>query len=114
MPTDIVKDLVSVQPMSQPSGLVFYLDYKYGLIVITFDEELWWEENDKGEWICPQIQKDYSISDAEWRKQLDDHLIIPQWEIDYQENGWKNERTSSFGKVYLDDYWYTADGLRRI
>jgi hypothetical protein len=26
----LIKKLVSVQPMSQPSDLVFYLDYKYG------------------------------------------------------------------------------------
>ena len=30
------KDFVSVQPMNLPSGLIFYLDYKYGTTVADF------------------------------------------------------------------------------
>lgn len=44
------KDFVSVQPMSLPSGLVFYLDFKYGSSVYNFDttagtDEWGWQDN---------------------------------------------------------------------
>lgn len=44
------KDFVSVQPMSLPSGLVFYLDFKYGTSIYNFDttagtDEWGWQDN---------------------------------------------------------------------
>jgi len=29
-PSQLVRDLIVVQPMSKPAGLLFYLDYTYG------------------------------------------------------------------------------------
>ena len=99
-PTMAAKDFVAVQPMSQPSGLVFYLDFKYGYVAVIWDEELWWEENDKGEWVCPETLDDHKINDHESRKQLDDWLVIPKWEVDQQikyKDGMGNKQEKPFG-----------------
>lgn len=106
----LANDFISVQPMSVPKGAVFYMDFKYGVVFI-WEEELWWEENDEGEWICPQTFADHLVSDGLWQKELDERLIIPRWEVEQQEQhvGGIGNIQKGYGKVYLDDY--TADRL---
>jgi hypothetical protein len=104
----LAKDFISVQPMSLPAGQVFYMDFKYGYIVIIWDQELWWEEDCNGNWVCPETQEDHKISDHDWIEQRDERLIIPKWEIEQQEKhvgGLGNEQIG-YGKVYLDDLPY--------
>ena len=94
------KDFVSVQPMTAPAGAVFYMDFVYGTVVIIFDEELWWEEDEKGDWYCPQTLHDHRINDVEWERQFEDYLVIPKWEVDQQmkyKDGMGNEQEKPFG-----------------
>jgi hypothetical protein len=116
MPSISASEFVSVQPMSLPAGAVFYMDYKYGYIVIIWDEELWWEEDCNGNWVCPQTQDDHKINDHDWIKQRDERLVIPKWEVDQQEKhvgGIGNEQIKPFGQVPLDDSWFAPAGLPR-
>ncbi len=75
------KEFVSVQPMSLPSGLVFHFDFKYRCGLVVWDQELWWEEDKDGNWVCIETLNDHKISDYDWQKAVDDRLIIPKWEV---------------------------------
>lgn len=111
------KDFVSVQPMQAPAGAVFYMDYVYGFVVIIFDEELWWEDDGKGGWYCPELQVYDKISDKDWIKQRDEYLIIPKWEVEQQEkfvDGLRNDQVKPFGYVPLKDEWLNDGSKTKI
>jgi hypothetical protein len=90
-PSDLISDIVNVQPMTQPSGNVFYIDILLGYVAIIFDEELWLEDDGRGGLYCPQTRNDRFISDHEWYRQLEEWLVIPKWEIEYEMGGYRNE-----------------------
>jgi hypothetical protein len=106
LPSFSAKDFISLQPMTVPTCSVIYMDLVYGIVIIIFDEELWWEEDEKGEWYCPQTLNDHKINDHEWRKQLDDWLVIPKWEVDQQikyKDGMGNKQEKPFGYYPIDN-----------
>jgi hypothetical protein len=107
MPQISISDIVSVQPMNVPSGKVFYMDYKFGYIVIIFNEELWWEDDGKGGLYCPQTFEDHKISDHCWREQQDEYLVIPKWEAEQQEQyigglGNKKNEKQNLGEILYE------------
>jgi hypothetical protein len=114
LPSLSAKDFISVQPITGPTCSVIYMDFVYGLIIIIFDEELWWEEDEKGEWYCPQTLNDHKINDYEWRKRLDNWLVIPKWEVDQQikyKDGMGNEQEKPFGQVHIDNIPLTVNKI---
>lgn len=84
-PTITAKDFVNVQPMNQPSGLVFYMDYKYSIHVFYMWEELWLEDDDFGGLWCPQIDDAAYITDEDFKEMRFRELIFEDWEIKQQE-----------------------------
>jgi hypothetical protein len=116
-PSILAKEFVSVQPMNLPSGMVFYMDYKYEYIVIIWDEELWWEEDCNGNWVCPQSQNDHKISDFLWEEAKEERLVIPTWEVEQQEKhvgGIGNEQIKPFGYVSVDDPVFNQSGRMKV
>lgn len=75
------KEFLSVQPMSQPSGQVFYLDIKKWNKIFKLFEELWLEDYNTEEYWCPQISEDSYINDQEFQEMRWRGLIFEDWEI---------------------------------
>ena len=100
-PELLSKTFVSVQPMSAPSGLIFYLDFWSGIII--WDEELWLEDDGKGGLYCPQIRHDGNILDKDWEKTVEDRLIIPAWEVERDYGRFMSIVIKSEGTVWYDE-----------
>ena len=76
----IMKDFVSCQPMTAPSGLIFYLDFKYGSTIIdTFEIKTW------------KLYK--MIEGSSVRNNILDKLLYILWNKDYTKDNllWMND-----------------------
>lgn len=80
-PVQSIQSIFSVQPMSAPQGLTFYLDFRYAEYYYAYFEELWWEDTDEGGLYCPQTLKDWNISLSEFCRMRDQELLFEDWEI---------------------------------
>lgn len=75
-------DLVSVQPMSLPSGSVFSLDFKKCQKIFVLYEELWLEDFKNDELWCPQMEDDCFVDEHTFREIRWRELIFEDWEIE--------------------------------
>ncbi len=92
---------VSIQPMFQPSGSIFFLDFRYGSRAFYMNEELWLEDDGREgkEYYCPVIMEDSYINDREFIEMLRRELIFDKWEIEQQER--------YIGGVGNEDKWFS-------
>ncbi len=94
-PMPSLKDLIQVQPMNLPSGLIFYLDFKYGgwdfykNMSLLIDPP-WLEDGNDGGYYCPVVDlmedPKFRVGDY-WKLITEFQLLIPRWEIDMMETG---------------------------
>jgi len=79
----VVKEFVSVQPMTLPSGLIINsIDFKFCKKMFELYEELWLEDFKDGEWWCPQIEDDCFLTDGVFKDMRWREFIFEDWEIE--------------------------------
>lgn len=107
-----INDLISVQPMTSPSGCVFYMDFKYGVRVFFMDEELWLEDGVGGEYWCPQIGEDSYMNDREFFEMRVRHLVFEEWEVD-QMNLYI-DGVGNYDRVDIKHPYYTIESMEKL
>ena len=86
IPKTLIDNLVSVQPMGGPVGMMMYMDFKYGCRVFWMWEELWLEDSEDEEYYCPQISEDSYMNEKEFLEMRERCLLFPDWEIKQMES----------------------------
>ncbi len=82
-PSLVVKDLVSVQPMTDPSGYISYIDFsKCCNRTFQLYEELWLEDFKNDELWCPQIEDYCWIDEHTFREMRWKELVFEDWEVE--------------------------------
>jgi hypothetical protein len=69
-PNLIANDIISVQPMSLPSGLLFYMDYQYGKTTPYISKDFNFRTKNIRSWM-------YSDVDKKILRKLEDPLNLP-------------------------------------
>jgi hypothetical protein len=103
----LINELVKIQPMSVPSGKVFYADLKSVLNLSVFLEECWLEDDNNGEYYCPQVFALENLGIGLWLKLRKELLLFDEWEVREYDDMFKQEEPTTFVTASLsNECWY--------